>query len=188
MKTNEESRSNESFIIALVGGSGAGKSVIAEGVTEKQPWRFGLLPGFMTRSFRKGEDKLNLEIVPHKEGRKRFEAFKAGDTSLFVNVSECTGTYYGNTRLTVDTFLKRRLAIKDLNVDGVINLRKAGYRVDVVFVQPTGHTPRPGREKIDLLEAARYPSLEPKFTVFTDHRNRRFDPTRCIQRILGEYS
>lgn len=166
-------------IIAFVGPSGAGKTAIIKRIVNLMPHRFGVLPTFLSRPLRNGEEQLNLTVIPTETGRRRYEAFKRGDVSKYVNVSEYAGTYYGNERAVVDQFLIERIALKDLVPEGIMNFRKAGYRVDVIVVEPIDHTPRPGREEADREVALLYPGLEPIFTVSTYHK----DPLGLMQAV-----
>ncbi len=159
-------------IIAFVGPSGAGKTAIIKRLVKELPNRFGPLPGFITRPLREGEEQLNLTVVSPAIGRCRYQAFTHGNDSRYVNVSEHAGIYYGNERAVVDQFLTDRVALKDLVPDGVLNFRRAGYRVDVIVVEPTGHTPRPGREVADREIERHFAELSPIFHVHTDHHDK----------------
>jgi guanylate kinase len=171
-------------IVAFVGPSGGGKTAIMKRIVAAHGHRYGILPGFLTRPLREGEEDLNLTVIPTEEGKKHYEEFLGGDLSRFVNVAEYAGTYYGNERAAIDNLLQHRIALKDLVPNGVMNFRRAGYHVDVIIVEPVDHTPRPGREEADRLAALQYASLEPIFTVNTYHK----DPdglAKAVHRVLS---
>lgn len=162
-------------IIAFVGPSGAGKSTIIDGllpILEKRisPDLYGAPPTFTSRPLREDEEpRAQVTRISLEEGRRRYDLSQAGINNEYLAVDEFAGNYYGIEREALEGYLATKVALQALTPMGALELRHAGYTVDVLIVVPIGHTPRPDREEADKKAAKLYPLLEARGEITADH-------------------
>lgn len=120
-------------IIGLVGSSGSGKSTLIQEIVKIFP-SIVIAKSLTTRPRRSNEDVLFYDFVSlqalrllEKEGR-------------LTHVSEYAGYYYSNDKKYLDSLLENHYGITALVESGVECLRRAGYEVKTVKIQPADYT------------------------------------------------
>ncbi len=115
-------------IIALIGDSGSGKTSLIEGALDRLGNKIRIIPSITTRPRRGPEDDLYYHFTtPMRFAQLRQE----GD---LLQEAKYGGSYYGTRRSEVEYILRQSFGINALVQESVLDFRKAGFTVKVVFV------------------------------------------------------
>lgn len=120
-------------IIGFVGPSGSGKSTLIKALVARHPDQLEISRSLTTRPKRGDEDDLFYSFTTPEDVRRRL----AG--GLLTHFAEYAGNLYATDRSELNEMLARKTGIAALVEDGVRALRKAGYRVIVIKVQPENY-------------------------------------------------
>ena len=118
------------MLIAVAGVSGAGKNTIINELTKK--WDLHLMPTAITRQMRKTEFHLHpYYFISEKEFHKRE---KRGDFYETCEVHK--GIFYGTLKSVYNEMTSAdKTLIKDLDIEGITNLKKQGIDVLWIFIK-----------------------------------------------------
>lgn len=127
-------------ILAFVGPSGAGKTTLILEALRQRPEKVGNLLSVTTRQSRgTPEDARTYEFMSRDEFQRLV------DEGAFIHWVEHVGNYYGTLRRHADDVLRDKYAVGAFVEQGVLNLRRSGYTVRVIKIQPVGY-----RESVDV--------------------------------------
>lgn len=118
--------------IVFCGPSGAGKSTLLKKLISEFPDSFAFSVSHTTRNPRKGETEGKEYHFVTKE-----EMLKKIDRGDFLEHAQFSGNFYGTSKQAVDDVLKSgRLCTLDVDIQGVINLKKTDLNPIFVFIKP----------------------------------------------------
>merc|ERR1712198_27530 len=147
--------------LVLCGPSGAGKSTLLKKMLEKYRQNFGFSVSHTTRKPRDGEEDgkayhfVTKEIMEAAVGRGEF-----------IEHAVFAGNMYGTSKAAVESVRSKGLiCILDIDVQGVISIKKTDLKPNYVFVKPPS---------LDELEAR----LKSRGTETEDSLQRRLDAAK----------
>jgi len=118
--------------LVLCGPSGAGKSTLLKKMLEKYRQHFGFSVSHTTRKPRSGEEDGKAY---HFVSKEVMEAAVAGGE--FIEHAVFAGNMYGTSKAAVETVRSKGLiCILDIDVQGVISIKKTELNPNYVFVKP----------------------------------------------------
>jgi len=118
--------------IVFCGPSGAGKSTLLKRLMNEFPKSFAFSVSHTTRNPRAGE--VNGKDYNFTTKEEMLEKIKAGD---FLEHAQFSGNYYGTSKQAVADVLKSgRICALDVDIQGVINLKKTDLNSIFIFVKP----------------------------------------------------
>jgi len=119
------------MLVAIVGTSGCGKNTIIDQVMKDNP-DFVQMPSLTTREMRNGESQGHPYIFVTED-----EFWKEVESGRMLEHEEVhKGRHYGISRVILDEYLaKHPVVIKDVDVNGVLSAKKAGYDVVAIFIE-----------------------------------------------------
>jgi guanylate kinase len=118
--------------IVFCGPSGAGKSTLLKKLMAEFPKAFAFSVSHTTRNPRAGEvDGKDYNFTTKEEMVRKIEA---GD---FLEHAQFSGNYYGTSKEAVSDVLNSgRICALDVDIQGVINLKKTNLNPIFIFVKP----------------------------------------------------
>ena len=161
-------------ILGLVGPSGSGKSTLIKAMVAKHPEKLEISRSLTTRPRRGDEDDLFYTFTTPEDVRDRQAR------GLLTHFAEYAGNLYATDRNELDELLSHKIGIAALVEDGVRALRKAGYRVIVVKIQPEHYESSSDAERRQADQIRAQTGLEADHTITNS-----FDPGG-LERSLGE--
>jgi guanylate kinase len=118
--------------LVLCGPSGAGKSTLLKKMMEKYKQYFGFSVSHTTRSARPGEENGVAYNFVSKEDMQ-----KAIENDEFIEHATFAGNMYGTSKAAVETVIEKGLiCILDIDVQGVISMKKTSFSSNYVFIMP----------------------------------------------------
>jgi len=118
--------------LVLCGPSGAGKSTLLKKMLEKYRQHFGFSVSHTTRKPRSGEEDGKAY---HFVSKEVMEAAVAGGE--LIEHAVFAGNMYGTSKAAVETVRSKGLiCILDIDVQGVISIKKTELNPNYVFVKP----------------------------------------------------
>ena len=140
MALNPYVKENGPKILVVVGGSGAGKTVVTQTIVEKSD-DFEKIVTNTTRNPRDGEKN---HVDYNFCSKEDFEKLIA--TNSLLEYTQYANNYYGTSRKAIEKILKQgKNAIAVMDIDGAINMKKA-YPLNTYTIFLT-------REKEDLVKS-----------------------------------
>jgi len=119
------------MLIIISGSSGVGKNTIINRLFEESD-RLALLPTMTTRGMRPGESQGNPYVFVSRE-----EFLAAVDAGEMLETCEIHGNLYGTNRKILEDMQKAgKVLIKDIDVEGTVNLMKALPSVVSIYLKP----------------------------------------------------
>lgn len=161
-------------ILGLVGPSGSGKSTLIKAMVAKYPEKLEISRSLTTRPRRGDEDDLFYSFTTPEDIKSR-EA-----NGQLTHFAEYAGNLYATDRNELDELLAHKIGIAALVEDGVRALRKAGYRVIVVKIQPEHYESSSDAKRRQADQIRAQTGLEADYTITNS-----FDPGG-LERSLGE--
>ena len=118
--------------IVFCGPSGSGKSTLLKKLMAEFPNSFAFSVSHTTRNPRAGEiDGKDYNFTTKEEMRKKIEA---GD---FLEHAQFSGNFYGTSKQAVsDVLSSGRICTLDVDIQGVINLKKTNLNPIFCFIKP----------------------------------------------------
>ncbi|MHB8831109.1 MAG: ATP-binding cassette domain-containing protein [Patescibacteria group bacterium] len=160
--------------LGLVGPSGSGKSTLIKAMVAKYPEKLEISRSLTTRPRRGDEDDLFYTFTTPEDVRDRQAR------GLLTHFAEYAGNLYATDRNELDELLSHKIGIAALVEDGVRALRKAGYRVIVVKIQPEHYESSSDAERRQADQIRAQSGLKADHVVTNS-----FDPGG-LERSLGE--
>ena len=118
------------MLIAIAGVSGAGKNTIINELTKK--WDLHFMPTAITRQMRKNEFHMHPYYFITESEFKKME--KRGEFYETCEVHK--GIYYGTLKSVYNEMTAAgKTLIKDIDVDGITNLKKQGMDIVWIFIK-----------------------------------------------------
>ncbi len=119
------------MLIIISGSSGVGKNTIINRLFEESS-KLALLPTMTTRAMRPGESQNNPYRFVSKD-----EFLSALDAGEMLEYCEIHGNLYGTNRVILEEMQSAgKVLIKDIDVEGTVNLMKALPSVVSIYLKP----------------------------------------------------
>jgi len=119
------------MLVAIVGTSGCGKNTIINEILKNNP-KYLQMPSLTTRKMRDGESQGHPYMFVSED-----EFWKEVESGRMLEHEEVhKGIHYGISRVILDDYLQKSpVVIKDVDVNGVMSAKKAGYDVVAIFIE-----------------------------------------------------
>ncbi len=138
-------------IFALVGPAKTGKTTLIEKVVSVIPESVGIIKSVTTRAQRNEQDARSYVFITEKEFEKK------RDCDEFVECIEHAGNWYAYEKKMIEEMLAKKHGICAATEHGVLQLRKAGFKIKPIKILAIGneemqrrfYNDHPGREEAD---------------------------------------
>lgn len=118
--------------VIISGPSGVGKGTMVTRILEAHPGKFSTTVSHTTRLPRQGEID---GVTYHFISRLQFEEMIA--KGAFIEYTTFSGNYYGTSKRTIrDQNAKGKIALLDIDIDGLKQVKRSGLETQSIFLMP----------------------------------------------------